>query len=500
MAWTTSRLRSSWRARTARTAARRSLRQLSATCACVSAGCARKSASSSAATCPRTCRTCTKLPPHASAPSPTTTSVKTELEEDDERARAENERLCWTTKSRRGRLGSKKDLADAGNVQRFVDAQQAVFAEEQAQMNAARKVKQALIEQRTAEKAEIERKKRDEFEAALVEHHGWTEEQVNAHSRRFGWRHQPPAQCPRAQPHVKPDAWRAYRDALQVVLDNDAAERRAAPGRALRIHFFRDKFNLIDGTDPRFKGIFPSFDRFRKLDPIKALWYPEDAQLDGSTWPTQEPLVLQVLEELADSTRVNAIRAILAANSGEALSTLSTDPADYPDDEYDDAFFQQITSHFVVGRWTLVPRGRRLRRTIVNTPTAFPTVLGHMWGTWYSNHGADPFASKLTPRYVSALRLILDAAELDEDATPSTLDNLGPTFSVARQGKTIATGKTWMQTVELLRKVGGTDKELGAGIDVSVTHEDAKGKEKGAVSDLEGEGEGESEDGADGSE
>ena len=309
------------------------------------------------------------------------------------------------------------------------------------------------------------------LEHVLTTSHGWTQDQCREHwTLSFDLTLDPPllppdedpvGACPLGLtlfPRVLPQsrlnsplslhtAWRRYHGEVQASLDGAARARRASQDRVLRKITLGIRFDSINRHIPRFKGIFPHREEFQELDAVKALWHPEDAQLDDSTWPAQEPIVMRALEDYAESTRMHAIRCILAANSGEPVSSLSTDPADYPASVYDDAFFNRISSLF------LVETGTGFLGPIVYKAKPFPEALPYLVLPDGDNSEGvlARLAAFMTPCHAWAFKTVVAAAGLDVDeARPEALEALGRAFRWPACPNEHERGrKTWLDMVHL---------------------------------------------------
>lgn len=280
----------------------------------------------------------------------------------------------------------------------------------------------------------------------LLSAHDWTQEQLDfwdGYESLSLWRLKPDADDPSQDPEGASGltsararsfsprthaGWLRFRQALQDRLGIREADRRAAPGREARSSFLKDKFDELDWQDPRFNGILPSWSEFSDFEVIKALWHPEDAQLDDTTWDEQEPTVEQALIDFAERVRIYAIRNILAATSGKPLGKISSSPAKYPRETYDEIFFSRATSllghrHYLVGGSTT-----RL--------VTFSTRISQLRG---SNHLATTVGYSTSHQQVLAIRIVMEAAGVDPDAaSKQDLDDLRGVF-VWTDGK----GKVW---------------------------------------------------------
>ncbi|BGP50924.1 hypothetical protein JCM10450v2_006850 [Rhodotorula kratochvilovae] len=311
------------------------------------------------------------------------------------------------------------------------------------------KLRGALDRREWEDRRACHSREHDRLVQALKSAHGWTEAQIGADRRGLGWFHTPSFRKPMTK------------------LEDDAEG-------AFLPDFIRHP-------------IFPDFDEFKNLEAVKTLWYPEDAQLDDSTWLAQEPLVLQALGDYAEMLRVHAIRIIHAAQSGRALKSLSMNPANYPADEYDAAFFGCITARVFV-----TPQPRRGGYwTTAKHVVPFPAAK-----LWNSSIMHERLARILTFRHVWAVRTVLAAASLDEAmVTPENLDALGDSFRWPACPRKRHRGlKLWKNMVELLKEKGPRDSKLKAGATVELEYvppytadKDLKGKGKAVEVDPSGE-------------
>lgn len=151
---------------------------------------------------------------------------------------------------------------------------------------------------------------------------------------------------------------------------------------------------------------------------MKAFWeLDEDAggeKLSSEAWKKSRKLVKQEIKASIESVRVEAIRTILAASRDVDISILSKKPSKYPASVYDDKFFKKITSGSIRSNWSWGSLGGGQH---VLTVVYYPDYL--------SPTSAYPIGFRTTPLRISALRAILEAAELDEDtATEDDLDKL----------------------------------------------------------------------------
>lgn len=178
----------------------------------------------------------------------------------------------------------------------------------------------------------------------------------------------------------------------------------------LRGYFDQLFFRQAEGYDTL---TFPRFKPFKQLASVKLLWEPDDAPtLNKELWRKSLSAIKRDISIYRSKLRVQAITTILAANQDVPIKLLSTDPADYPEDEYDETFFQRITSLFFS---TADGEG------IAAFPSCFdfaPTTDSEVYLQGY-----------LQPLHVEILRALLRAADMDEEtATIEDFNELGAVF------------------------------------------------------------------------
>ncbi|BGP50938.1 hypothetical protein JCM10450v2_006864 [Rhodotorula kratochvilovae] len=393
-----------------------------------------------------------------------------ELEEDDEQTRNKNQHLrVWTTKSRRSRASALEDGGErADAVETYVEAekerikhvQDDVKAIEQSIKavrtgEAVRKVEAAKAEQRAKEASEKARK--EELKAS----HGWTDNHFNLLAGRRGMRHA--WQFSRHKPKVSPSddraAWLVFRKKVDAKLAELDFIARNEPGWDARLRCLEGYFDTLkEELSDEVKYALPDFDEFKEIRAVKALWHPEDAQLDASTWPDQKPLVKQVLEEFDESVRINAIRVILAAQTGKALKSLSIKAAKYPVDKYGDEFFGRITASLRAFSFT----------SYNDIESRFPDVLQHRRA---GTKILDFLKEGTCHRRVRAIRAVLDAAGLDEyTVTTDDLKVVGKAFSWPDCPRVYDRKLTmdWTDMVDRLLRQGPSLKDFKAGATVKL--------------------------------
>lgn len=213
-------------------------------------------------------------------------------------------------------------------------------------------------------------------------------------------------------------AWTVYRDYVQTQVEREArSEERSATWRrhykALS-PFYQD----YRRTTTRDHAFLPSPIAF--AGNVRKTWLgPDDPSFDADLWSARLPEIVRKLDIYERELRVTAIRAILNATSSIPFADLSTDPADYPDAKYDDDFFQKPTSLFV---------GRAGGLFGPFYAVAYPDCL-RMFRDQPYKCPESILLDSINERQVLFLRMILDAADIDESmATIRDLGTMGARF------------------------------------------------------------------------
>ncbi|TNY18210.1 hypothetical protein DMC30DRAFT_449038 [Rhodotorula diobovata] len=398
---------------------------------------------------------CTPYSPGSGSKGGSDLFVKHELEETSVKLfglEANDKAGVVTTKSRRSAGKTTTSSSAAG---RAVDE---FFNKEQARAQQAQKDAETVTNGLKAVQAlQGERRQRAEKQAELDEllaeqalnkelkrDHGWTDEHLDyvagkydLHGLFLG-----SIRRPKVLPSEDLEVWDAYLEEVDKLLQKHKYEARVGPARDARLERLRSYYPALkDSLTNELDGVLPGFDEFKDLPAVKELWEGEDAQLDDSAWPTQVAVAEQALRDFAEEMRVHAIRIILAADSGGALTRLKADSPkikSYPAKKYGAEFFTCITSQFICS-----PSG-----SSENVIAPYPSVLEHK----PAGKGVVFFLeSGLSFKAVCALRAILVAAELDEDtATPGDLDKLGRAFSWPECPKKCCKSRTWLDMVTSL--------------------------------------------------
>lgn len=177
---------------------------------------------------------------------------------------------------------------------------------------------------------------------------------------------------------------------------------------------------------------FPEYHHFLKLPHVRHLWSTKNSVVDVSTWSENLEGILGDIEAYRASTRITAIRCILSAQDDLPLHAVSKDPAAYPADVYNEAFFSRATSSFFfVERFQLF--GREV--TTFHSPS-YPDALRLTSSTCLQAHH--------TARHQFVVRCMLEAAELDEEtATPADLSEVGRRFQWMESKRERTWRKKW---------------------------------------------------------
>lgn len=272
----------------------------------------------------------------------------------------------------------------------------------------------------------------------LVEKYGWTEEQVAFYVRQadlFGTNDKMPKTSPEndregaSRAYTCPcrvltshyAGWDAYQVEVQASLEGIA--------KATAEHRNYDALLPIYKQYRRSAGAFaqrlPSMGELAEL-PVFKDWLKHDCPpVDEALWESRLPQIEQTLQKYAEELRMTAIKTILHATTGVSTLKLSKDPADYPEDKYDEAFFARPTSLFF---GTIKETGGVWGYTYRPASFAFPECLEHFhWTQWRPK--PTQLRKQTNQRHIFFVRLILRAAELDDDScTSSDLDDLGERF------------------------------------------------------------------------
>ncbi|BGP65200.1 hypothetical protein NBRC10512v2_006578 [Rhodotorula toruloides] len=302
-----------------------------------------------------------------------------------------------------------------------------------------------------------EARKKLAADPVLVEKYGWTEEQVAFYVRQadlFGTSDK----MPKTSPEINREGWDAYRVEVQASLERFA--------KATAEHRNYDALKPIYEQYCRSAGAFaqrlPNMGDLTEL-PVFKDWLKHDCPpFDEALWESRLPPIEQTLQKYAEELRMTAIKTILHATTGVSTLKLSKDPADYPENKYDEAFFARPTSLYF---GTIRESDGVWGYTYRSASFAFPECLEHFhWIDWRPKQ--TQLRKQTNQRHVFFVRLILRAAELDDDTcTSSDLDDFGERFTWQDNAPKSAHGRLfgWNNLLSRLDSSGPTLRELEAG-------------------------------------
>lgn len=328
---------------------------------------------------------------------------------------------------------------------------------------------QALQAYRNEEREAIEdanrrMKKREEqaraARADILRTFGWTESTLAVLRSDWGWR----ACADRlAAPHDDPHAWASLRERIdeaikkrELAMQSEKARQQSEHRRTMLKIILLDKYDELQGEGwTTSLGIMPQDHDFLEIQSVKACWSTEAPGVDvapeisiaqadsnvgaagsgsssagtsfGSSsaassplpssavetfcdrqWTDQLDAVKRDLESWVQEQRVHAIVQILSATEDRPVKHYSTNPADYPTNVYDEAFFCRITSLFHVK----YPLRFFYQPSEELQAVAFPHTLAL---------SRTPLRVQISTQIVNAVRELLRVAKLDE-ATATRVD------------------------------------------------------------------------------
>ncbi|GAA5947345.1 hypothetical protein JCM3765_001633 [Sporobolomyces pararoseus] len=333
-----------------------------------------------------------------------------ELEERDELAVSLSENQASKGSSTRSRRSNNNAVVlGANHVENFIkEKQKWVKSEQQVELFLFRSTRgrlEKLEREAVAARRKAIEARRESFLKSLEDNHGWQHDEADY---LWYWNDE---LAPKVSIGEDPDAWSQCRLVVREKLDKRALEYSEAAARGARRALIRPYYDTLKLQGPT---IIPSLWDFERLQSIRPLWEPESAVVSDEIWEQIQPELKEELEKYEEKCRVEAIRAILAANQGlSSSSSLSKDPADYPESIYDDNFFTRITSHFVSwqGRWSI-------------TVCSYPEMTGDQY--FYGFPNLDDLIS---PRQILIIRSLVEAAGFNLATTSySDLGLLEPNF------------------------------------------------------------------------
>ncbi|KAL7343469.1 hypothetical protein BJY59DRAFT_723069 [Rhodotorula toruloides] len=244
----------------------------------------------------------------------------------------------------------------------------------------------------------------------LVANHGWTKEQTDWYLERVTWmaseKHKPPTESPADDE----EGWGSFGRYIQGILDRHAAAKQSwqvANARREALRPFYQDYCEASSKPPQ---LLPSLYELGRQPSIKPWLLPASPLCDEALWEERRPVVDSAIDDFQINLRLHAIRLILSATTGVSLADLSSDPADYPESKYDADFFDRPTSLF--GGELEIPS---MPGVTIYYPLPFPNCLVEHKSDM--RHQETMLGGGINERQVIFIRLLLDAAGLDETTT-----------------------------------------------------------------------------------
>lgn len=154
----------------------------------------------------------------------------------------------------------------------------------------------------------------------------------------------------------------------------------------------------------RMQRVVPDFVEFVQRPAVKPLWEPADAApMSTSAWSAALPAIRDDFIAYQEELRVEAIRAIICATTGDWQQATSRDSADYPRHKYDEDWFERPTALF----W-----GDRADNRAIALALPYPETL---WGHFAEGDRKEWLRKHIDNHTSRLVRLVLEAAGMDED-------------------------------------------------------------------------------------
>ncbi|GAA5947313.1 hypothetical protein JCM3765_001621 [Sporobolomyces pararoseus] len=337
-----------------------------------------------------------------------------ELEEQDELAVSLLENQAFKGSSTRSRRSNNNaEVLEANHVENFIKAKQVWVKSEQQTSKQITKIRERRRQDPAREREALRKAARDARNAilqSLEDDHDWQSDEAD-YLRRWNMFE---SLAPRISIEEDPEAWSKCRQLVRTTVDNEISRRikeQASYARRGRVLPYYDSLKISEsGT----RDVFPRILEFFEFTSIKPLWEPENAIINDEIWEQIQPALKEELDKYEEKGRVEAIRAILAANQGlSSTSSLSKNPLDYPESIYNDNFFSQMTSRF-----------RSSSRGSTYSLDPYPSAVRR-----YYLHNINSLERRIDPRQILIIRSLSKAAGLNpETASFSDFDDLGSAF------------------------------------------------------------------------
>ncbi|GAA5900248.1 uncharacterized protein JCM6883_002785 [Sporobolomyces salmoneus] len=379
-----------------------------------------------------------------------------------------------STRSRRSNVNVQS--FEANHVENFVKERQEWVKQEQETTRAIianrKRLKEESDKARTAQ-YEAQRKSCELLRQCLENEHGWNSEET----ARIGWMN-PRDGKPKVSIEEDPEAWSNFRSQIRNAIDKDAAENEKRKAQNDRKALLRPYYDDLEFDKDEW-DVFPSFDQFARLKSIKALWHDEGAVVNDEIWRKNRSKLFEELDTFVEQNRIEAIRYILAANRGlSSTSSLSKDPADYPEETFGSSFFSRSTSLFVHH----TPTGSGTY-TIAIGPWPYITTRPFYQGSYSLQY-------LISPRHIAIFQALAAAAGLKaEQIDVPALDALGDHFIWTNDPrKSIRKLRIHLSWTELLYEIlrrGLSARKIGAGerIEIEYCPDDTDDQANSRISD-----------------
>ncbi|KAK4702963.1 hypothetical protein P7C70_g3256, partial [Phenoliferia sp. Uapishka_3] len=143
--------------------------------------------------------------------------------------------------------------------------------------------------------------------------------------------------------------WERIKPSVLRILEQEKTARLANEAKAasgVRQNRLRDAYdNLLESVATEdSKASFPLFGDFVHLPTIRPFWEAADVVFGQSEWTQALPMIAVDIENHRTTTRIHAIKMVLAATTNASMDELDDDPAAYSQANYPDSFFTFATS------------------------------------------------------------------------------------------------------------------------------------------------------------